>query len=326
MSKYIVIGDMHVTVNSLNDAKKLMSFVVSTAKEKKIENIIFLGDLFHTHGVIRVEVQNFWKESFEHLTSLGINTIALIGNHDMILGESKYAGLTSLDVFQQNDLDSKLSIIKEPTSINSMGFISYIHDKDEFIQEAHRLYELGAKDILFAHQNFTIDLFGDKIDRDSIPQKTIISGHVHDRSTATDDTFYTDTPMWLTADDANKEKGIWIITTQNGTLINKEMLSTRDVVTPINKFKILEGEELPIFPENAKNYVELIGKTAWINEIRKQLRQLNVNVSTKPTDSKIKIDRKESINDIKVFMDKYFKPMDGVSSQEILSYLGGLNV
>lgn len=82
MFKVLRVGDPHAKINNLEEMSKLMDFVLETARLHKVSQIEILGDLFHTHAVLRLEVQEFWAK-YIGLLSHHFPTIILVGNHDL---------------------------------------------------------------------------------------------------------------------------------------------------------------------------------------------------------------------------------------------------
>ena len=125
--------------------------------------------------------------------------------------------------------------------------------------------------------------------------------------------------------DANHDKGIWIYEHNvDGTVVSKVFVPTNEVCTPIYKIVVEEGDELPELHKNARNYVELRGKTAWITKMKKKLKG-KANIKSKPTDRKMaKIDR-EKILDIFGYLNQVFEPAAGIKRTEIESYMRSLN-
>src|SRR4051812_35415302 len=79
--KIIRVGDPHVKINNLEDSRKLMDFVLQKANELQPDRIELLGDLFHNHAVVRIEVLNFWDNVLTQLSN-SFQTVVLVGNHD----------------------------------------------------------------------------------------------------------------------------------------------------------------------------------------------------------------------------------------------------
>src|SRR5271154_1096110 len=82
MLKILRIGDPHAKINNLDEMGRLMDFVLQTAMTHQPERIELLGDLFHTHAVLRLEVQQFWAK-YLALLSKHFYTVVLVGNHDL---------------------------------------------------------------------------------------------------------------------------------------------------------------------------------------------------------------------------------------------------
>ncbi len=120
--------------------------------------------------------------------------------------------------------------------------------------------------------------------------------------------------------DANQEKGIWIFTHDEvtGIYIDKEFISTEHIVTPITSYEIKEGDEIPELNPNARNYVTLEGKSAWITKTKKKLKDCNIKV--KPTDRAIKKITSDSMS-ISKYLEDEFEPIAGVEKEEIREFL-----
>jgi DNA repair exonuclease SbcCD nuclease subunit len=215
------------------------------------------------------------------------------------------------------------NIINKPTKILETAYIPYMSDRQTFIDAAQKLYDQGATELLVAHQTFTgaqyeNGFFSEEgIDPALIPQNQIISGHIH-KSQQVGKCFYPGTPKWDTMSDANESKGIWIFThTSSGKYINKEFISTSEIVTPIICYDIKEGDDLPEINSFARNYITLEGKTAWINKIKSKLKGCNIKI--KPTDRKV---NKVNTNlSIEKYLETEFETIAGVDKEELKKFI-----
>lgn len=320
MYKTLVIGDPHVQISNLKDSEKLIDFIINTAIARKVMNVEFLGDLFHTHAVIRIEVIDFWQRSFKKMVASNLNCTVLVGNHDQPGSKEKEQEMNALNIF---DIHDNFTIVNKPSEILGTAYIPYMSDRQSFIDAAKKLYDQGATELLVAHQTFTgaqyeNGFFSEEgIDPGLIPQKQIISGHIH-KSQQVGKCFYPGTPKWDTMADANEPKGIWIFTHEDsGEYVDKEFISTADIVTPIISYDIKEGDVLPEVNPSARNYVTLEGKTAWINNIKSKLK--NCNIKIKPTD------RTASKTNSSLSIDKYleseFEPVAGIEKDELKQFI-----
>lgn len=329
--KNIIVGDPHVKLNNLPDCIKLIDFIIELAKKEKPKNVIFLGDLFHNHAIIRLEVQDFWKNSIEKILE-HTNVIALIGNHDKILGKSEYSGLHSLKLFKyMGNINNTIEIIDKPKIIDHIAYIPYRENHNQFIEESRELYNNNATELLIAHQSFTGATYDngfyaeDAIEPELVCQNTIISGHIHKQQTI-GKCFYAGTPKWDTMNDANERKGIWITThnIENGSVIGKTFVSTEDVVTPIKKYIYKEEDsEKPKLNKGDNNYIELHGKLSWITK-QKAIYKGKAKIKAVPTDrKKAKVETSElySLTD---WLNKFFEPIKNIDKESIIQYLKDL--
>ena len=225
MTKILYVGDPHVQVSNLKDSQALMDYITQVAGEQDVDQITFLGDMFHTHAVVRVEVIDFWKRSLLNLSSLGKRIVCLVGNHDQPGSKEKEQEMNALIAFE--DLD--VFVVNKPylDTDTNISYMPYYSSEEVFLEKAHILYENG-NGCLIAHQTFTgaqyeNGFFSEEgIDPALVPQQEIISGHIH-KSQQVGKCFYPGTPKWDTMSDANQPKGLYVIThAEDGTTREKE--------------------------------------------------------------------------------------------------------
>lgn len=318
--KILRIGDPHITVRNTEESNRLLEFIVQIATEHKVNSIELLGDLMHTHAVIRVEVQDFWQRAFKKLSSWSL--IILVGNHDQPGSKEKEQEMNALNVLE--GLGRK--IISKPAIWDNIAYIPYMSDHAAFLKAAQDLYDQGATKLLVAHQTFTGATYEngfyaeDGIDPALVPQDAIISGHIH-KQQQIGKCFYPGTPKWDTMSDANEDKGIWLFEhNEDGSIKSKQFISTKDVVTPIVKHVMNEGDEEVTLNERARNYLELIGSTAWINQMKKKYKGLAA-IKARPSDRKAASINKDRAFSMLEYLDTVFKPIDGVTKEDIRKYL-----
>lgn len=329
MAKILYVGDPHVQVSNLKDSQALMDYIAQVAGEQDVDQITFLGDMFHTHAVVRVEVIDFWRRSLLNLSSLGKRIVCLVGNHDQPGSKEKEQEMNALIAFE--DLD--VFVVNKPylDTDTNIGYMPYHSSEEDFLEKAHALYEGGSgkgSNCLIAHQTFTgaqyeNGFFSEEgIDPALVPQQEIISGHIH-KSQQVGKCFYPGTPKWDTMSDANQPKGLYIIThAEDGTTREKQWFSTEDIVTPIKSYEVKEGDELPELNPEARNHVVLEGKSAWISKIKKKLSKV-ANIKVKPTDRITKINKDNSAT-LEKYLETEFQPIDGVTKQDIKEFVSNL--
>jgi len=314
--KTLYIGDPHVTPSSLEESEKLFEYVIKVGSEVSVSKIVILGDLFHTHSIIRQEVNAFWTKVFHRLSLLNKPIVVLVGNHDQIHIKEFEISIYSLMAFK--DKIANVNIVNDFYIDGKIIYHAYTHSAERLIKNCT---EAIGTDTLVAHGNFTELIFGDMVEPSLIPQIKIISGHVHKHSLSKGKVFYAGSPTWTSAIDAGDDKGIWLI---DDTTDEKELLSTRNVVIPMYKMVIREGEEIPEIPANAKMAFELIGQSSWIATLKKKLKGKG-SIKATPLDRKhAKADNTKLLN-IDDYANSNFTPLIGVSILEITNYIRGID-
>ena len=285
----LYIGDPHIKPSNMKEARQLFTFIKEIILELKPDRVVLLGDLFHTHAVLRLEVLEFWDQWLNELSQI-CELVVLVGNHDMT-GDYN-SDSHALSVFKR--LESKnLTIVDKPTLRGVHGYLPYIHDKERFIAMANGLASSAAK-ILVCHQSFSTSKFEsgtydpEGIDPSPINFDTIISGHIHANQECLADgkqIIHPGTAWWMTESDANQEKGIWLYEHDDstGAIITKRMIGTKHVVTKIVSIKWEEGKPLPAIEADVKTTIELIGSAAWVANHKKELKG-NYSLKTQITD------------------------------------------
>lgn len=287
--KILRVGDPHAKVNNLNEMERLFTFIKEKTKENKVDRIELLGDLFHSHAVLRLEVQEFWLKYLNDLSEI-CETVVLVGNHD--LSGDYNSNFSALSVFSLLQ-DKNLIIIEKPKCIGYIAYIPYVHNSNLFIEHALALKNNGAK-VLVCHQT----LQGSKYENgmyapDGIPTgewsekyEHIICGHIH-KHQSFGNIIYPGTPRWDTTADANEKKGIWIYTHNDftGIIEKSEFISSENVCVPILEFQYFEGKEEPKIPENSKTSIVLIGSSDWIRKEKIKFKN-KASIKVKFTDIK----------------------------------------
>ena len=116
-------------------------------------------------------------------------------------------------------------------------------------------------------------------------------------------------------------EGVWVFEhyEDTGNVKSKEFFSTERVAMPISSYHIKEGDDLPVLAANARNYVVLEGKSAWITKIKKKYKEI-AHIKVKPTDRINSVNRDYALN-MDNFLEKEFEPVAGVTKEEIKEFL-----
>ena len=142
MIKILRVGDPHVTISNLKESQDLIDFIIKTAIKNEVVIIEFLGDLFHTHSVMRMEVVDFWSKNFHRMCNSGLKVVALSGNHDKTGSKEKEQTMSALDVFKnyrtkQDDLRIISKYGEKDIFSMPIGHIPYTSDESLFIEIAN---------------------------------------------------------------------------------------------------------------------------------------------------------------------------------------------
>ena len=326
--KILRMGDPHVMVSNLQESEKLLDFVKETAQEHNVDAIEILGDLFHNHAVVRLEVLDFWRRKLTDLSSLGKPVVIIAGNHDMAgdkLNEGKFSAISTFKDIKNIEIVDRDLVVSFDGGKTFIGYRAYTSNHELFLEDSKKMKEKGVN-ILVAHQTFTGSTYAngffaeDGIDPALVSQDYIISGHIHSTQQI-GKCWYPGTAKFDNANDANLEKGIWICThTKEG--YSKQFISTESVVTAIKKYTLKEGCDLPEMNPKNKNYLELEGSNAWIIQTKKKMKDVpNLQIKATPTDTRV-VQDKTNTKTIWDFLKAGFKPVNGVSFDQIQTYLG----
>jgi DNA repair exonuclease SbcCD nuclease subunit len=310
MSRYLFVGDPHVTPDDLEDAKTLGNLIIGTAIRERA-TVVLLGDLYHTHGVIYATVQLFWWMFFEACKKAGVRVVTIKGNHDAdnVVGSRVTSLLTH---YYQGTC-----VLYEPYIENALLFCPYT-DGAQLVKWSEEHPECGT---LVCHQTFDGSRYengffaGDGVDPNLIKQRAVISGHIHTPQEFFKVT-YIGAPRWRTLGDANVDRAIWILDfDDNGILVKREPIDTGTVCR-----RIIQVEDTPARPFDlnarpaAKDvlHVEIRGPQAWLDE-RRPLFEGWARTRGVRTDSRQQVKVRES-DGVGVAFEKYadsFVPRHG---------------
>jgi DNA repair exonuclease SbcCD nuclease subunit len=286
---YLFVGDPHVTPDALDDCKALVDLIISTALEHKAI-VVLLGDQYHTHSVIRLEVLHFWKQFFYELIRNNIPCIALVGNHDMM-------GNGTSDIYSMIAHDSYCYVVNhQGYDRNGVFFIGYLDDKEWFVNMCK---DYNKTKTVVCHQTFTYPNYNetglgaryengffamDGINPDEIPQDLIISGHIHTPQQF-GKVWYVGAPRWRIHTDANTERAIWVMKFDNiGKLLESHRIDTGKVCRKI--INLTDTPQCPYDPEMVTDKddwrVDIKGSPEWCFTREKEWKKMGVKVRTFP--------------------------------------------
>ena len=320
VDRYLFVGDPHYVVSEEDDCKLLLNQIRSVVESHEIDTIVWLGDLHHDHALVRAEAISFWFNAFFKVFN-DVSHIVLVGNHDMphdAMSNRKHAMIAYMDRSRSVD------IIERPTVIDGVLYMPYMHCKDRFVK--HCLEEAGAT--VVCHQTIEgakigNEFFPDGISRDLIPQKHVISGHIHMAQELTNGnrtTTYVGSPRWRDMNDANIPKHLMVADLVNGEFVNR--INIPSECQPILRFLVSEDQPIPDAPQFGRVVYDVVGKRQFVNEMSAKLSAPGVRV--RATITEVSAPRVKESNDvvgeIKTYIDASSPPL-GSSPEDLKAEL-----
>lgn len=151
--KILVFSDIHVDAHKksgerLEDCLKTLEWVFQTAENRNIENIVFVGDLYHDRQKINVfAYQKTFEIFLKYLENSTKNVYLLLGNHDLWFYErwdiSSVVPLKAIRGVTVVDRPCTLEVAGHPLS-----FLPYTHDP---ASDLSKIKNSSKHKVLFGH-------------------------------------------------------------------------------------------------------------------------------------------------------------------------------
>lgn len=242
--RLVIVGDPHAVVEELDDCRRLVDGVVELCRESQATTVLWLGDLFNTHAIVRVEVLAFWQETFSRLVDLGVQNVALVGNHD--LPQSGAAGCHSLMTFDP----ALVHVIDTPRFLEGshIALLPYMEAEEMRAWLAQHPEVQG----LFCHQTWAGATYDngfyapDGVDTALLPPEAwVVSGHIHTPQSL-GRVWYPGAPRWRTISDADVDRAIYALDVDldKGTYAIVGATDTSEYCRKIESFVVANDQEL----------------------------------------------------------------------------------
>lgn len=282
----LFVGDIHATPEELGDCEVLMNFVEEIAEREEVDEVCFMGDQHHTHNIIRAEVMAFYRARFKAWRQRRWLTRALVGNHD-------YAG-EGHPVHAMMIYEDIINVVDRPLLVSGRLYLPYYADREKFVVDAQ------AGHTLICHQTFEGSMYEngfyaqDGVDPARLPQKHIISGHIHTPQ-GFDRVKYIGAPRWRSRDDANIDRYIMLYEfTDEGDVVDYVGFSTNDVCRQIKY--VLDTPAMPFggdLDPKVDWRIDIQGPADFVESRKALFQRPGVKVRTFKTD-KVVVRVKES--------------------------------
>lgn len=200
--KIAIISDIHLNLWSLGATKNNFGYntrlwdqwgvleeFINYCSDYHIKDVVFCGDLFHTHSNIPVQALNAAHSFFSGLHNMGVDVTAICGNHDYEGTSKKIHSLQWLMPIARVAYDKPRHWWRDDLC---MWAVPYTEDKDLLKKT---LGEVDPGSIVFLHQGvFGQDvgngfvLKNEVLTLDMIPDhiKHVFTGHYHDNADVSD--------------------------------------------------------------------------------------------------------------------------------------------
>lgn len=295
LNNTLFIGDLHAMPANYEDTGIILDYAKELVRENPtIVRVVFLGDLFHTHSVVRQEIAHFVRRKIREIfEQRGTQIFILAGNHDGSSPSSVELNAIRM-VF---DGDRHVTIVDSELEGHQEGpffMVPFIGDNEQFVKTCQAFPDK----ILVCHQTVKGACYENRslapggVDQSRLPQRRIISGHIH-LEQRVDRVFYPGTPRALTASEHNEDKGLWVYNDENDEWLK---YSLNGKVKCFVRYDIEQGKEQDdmlaqqqwnpkddvrvcihgtetFYREMLTKYERLAAKVKFIPDIRKDLKK-----------------------------------------------------
>lgn len=252
MSKILCIGDLHLSHARLSLCQSVLTWIESLVQSGDVDSVVYLGDVFDTHSVIRSECLSIWST---HLNSVLKNTVKvywILGNHEQFkANDSTYNALQSFQLWDS----PRLKVVTEPCVVDGLGFVPYLNSKPWIDCDP-------GVEVTFTHNTFVGADFGFKIadggiPLDSIKSSLVISGHIHKRQVLQQGesvVVYPGTPYSWSASDVDLPKSVCVLDT--------DTLKITDIKSPFPTWRkiVVELPTAVDLPDDVRSCDHLVVK------------------------------------------------------------------
>lgn len=284
MPKFILFSDIHVHAHKksqdrLRDCIEALEWVFQTAEERKVDALLFGGDLLHDRQKIDSLTYNQIFNVLEKYQNKKFHTYLLLGNHDLW-----YATSLSVSSVRPFGALKNYTVIDRTCAKDICGvnwhFIPYTHhpidDLETLKEQNNDSYLLGHLAIDGARLNAAgslsdviIEHDGDMVvvGKDLFHQyKRAFFGHYHSAQKLTSTIEYIGSPLQLSFGEAGEKKNIILLDSDTDTLEYIEnTFSPKHFYIRENELENYTNEEL------SKNFVCLISEQNDQHETKKNM-------------------------------------------------------
>ena len=270
--------------------------------------------------------------TFEVLANLvsggGDSTVALVGNHDR-------SNDASVEAHAMQAHYAQCYVVSEPRVRDGILYLPFYFKAEDFVEVCNRPEHRDIPTVV-CHQSFigakfetglTIDAAFDKaaVDLAAIPQKRVISGHIHTPQHAGGKLWYVGSPRWRNnVSDANIERFIYAVDFEGGLPKAVRKYETGLACRRIWKWKLNEvaGSDIEVKPSAIKPedrlVVDLEGTSAWVESMKDIWQRRGARIRATLTDRAApKLSEAEGVESAWAKWTKAYQPKYGTPVEEL---------
>ncbi len=268
----LVFSDLHLhewnygstLVNGMNsrllDQAGILKQIANYPDLGHLDEIVFTGDLFHTHGKLSASVLKVAYEGIRkilQMSTVDMMFTFLVGNHDTALKDKSTHSLHWLNAFGGR-VRVVNKVYHDSNKWSQCSFLSYTESEDEikqFFKEAQRtcFMHQGLSGVpmgsgFLIDETFNLAMIPDHVSH-------VYTGHYHTHKRVSEKATIVGTPMQHTWADEGQDKGFIIIDTETGE-IERVLLDSPRFVTYNMRNSLREGRQTQESLEN--NFIRVI--------------------------------------------------------------------
>jgi DNA repair exonuclease SbcCD nuclease subunit len=213
--KILCVGDLHLSHTRLELCSSVLNWIASTIEEHKPDAVVYLGDEFDTHAVLRAECISIWTDHLKSTLHF-CPVYWILGNHCMYKpNDSTFNALIPFTGWRHKHLN----IITSSVELDGFGFVPYLTHNCKWEDEVNN----WQSNLIFTHNTFIGADYGHTVATDGFTplensKTTIISGHIHKPQQLSFHrgdirVVYPGTPYSWSGSDADQVKGLSIFDT-----------------------------------------------------------------------------------------------------------------
>ena len=216
--KYLVVGDTHFKVDNVEESEHFHLQVYRYLLDNKVDCIILLGDLLHTHEKLFTFALNL-AVKFITMCSSFAHTYCLVGNHDATSNTIYCSTNHWMNVLKNQ---TNVTVVDKPTPVmlGPLGPLvlacPYVSD-GRFVESLNEFAPGWQQaNLIFAHQLFDGAKMGaivsQGVEEWKLEWPQVISGHLHDRQQPQANLYYTGSSQQL-AFTEKEDKSLALVST-----------------------------------------------------------------------------------------------------------------